>query len=150
MWLVPSHLNLVHFFDFSCERLKLLCEFICLCLSLHSLFSKCIQYLHCNLVVDHLCALCLSLCLVLIYLFYLCNDLRCSLLERFHLILSLLLLCLCNYEFFLQLLHIMYSFEALSDRHHLLPLLELLDSCTYLLLFRVPLLDLFILLHLCP
>jgi hypothetical protein len=146
MWLVPSHLNFVHLFNLSCESLELLCEFLFLCLILCGLLPECIQYLHCNLVVDHICALCLSLCHVLICIFFLRDDLDCSLLERFHLSLVLLLLCLRNYEFFLQLLHILCSFDVLSDRHHLLPLLEVPNSCVYLLLFLVPLVDLLILL----
>jgi hypothetical protein len=147
MWLIQIHLNFVNFFNNSCESLELLCEFHCLCLSLCGLLSKCVQYLHSNLLVDNLYTFCLNLCHVILCLLYLCNDLYFPLLERFHLSLSLLLLCLRSYEFFLQLLHILYSFEELSDMHHLLPLLEVLDRCGYLLLFMVPLLDLLILLQ---
>jgi hypothetical protein len=151
MELVSSHLSFVLFFKNSYENLELLCEFPFLRLSMRGLFSKCVQYLHCNILVDHLCALYLSLCHVLLCLFCMRNDLHCYLLERFHLRLLILLnLCLCGYEFCLQLLHILYSFEALSDLHHLLPMLEVLDSCACIFLFLVPLSDLLILLQLCP
>jgi hypothetical protein len=105
-WLILSHLTFVRFFNSSCESLKHHCEFLFLCLSLHDIFSKCLQYLHCDLIAYDLCALCLILCHVLLFIFCLRNDVRCPLLERFHLSLALLLLCLCGYEFFLQLLHI--------------------------------------------
>jgi hypothetical protein len=150
MWLILSHLNFVCFFNLSCKSLGLLYEFLCLHLSLRGLLSECIQCLHCNLFTDHLCAFFLSLCHVLLCLLCPHNEIYFPLLERFHLNMSLLLLCLHDYEFYLQLLHIPCSFEVLSDRHHLLPMLEVLDSCDYLLLFLVPLLDLLILLHLCP
>jgi hypothetical protein len=64
--------------------------------------------------------------------------------------LALLLLCLRGYEFFLQLLHILCSFDMLSDQHRLMPLIEVLHNCFYPLLFLVPLLDLLILLQLRP
>jgi hypothetical protein len=146
MWLVLSHLGFVHFFNSSCESLELICEFSCLCLSLHGLFSEHIQYLHCNILADHLYALCLSLLDVLLCLLCLCNDFHCYLLERFHLILSILLLFLHSYELILQFLHFLYSFEVLSDLHRIMPFLEDLDSYAYLFLFLVPLLDFLILL----
>jgi hypothetical protein len=145
MWLVLSHLNLVHFFDLSFESLELLCEFFFFHLSPHGLLPECIQYLHCHLIIDHLCAICLSLCHVLICVFHLRNDLCFPLLELFHLSLELLLLCLHDYELCLQFLHILRSFDVLSDWNCLLSLLEVLDSCSYPFFFLVPLLDLLIL-----
>jgi len=150
MWFVLRHLNLVHFVDISCESLKLLFEFIFLCFSLHGILPKWVQYMHCNHFIDHLYTLFLSSCHVIICVFYLRNDLHYLLLEWFHLSLALLLLCLCGYELYLQLLHILRSFDTLSDRDCLLPLLEVLDSCAYPIIFWVPLLDLLILLHLHP
>jgi hypothetical protein len=108
MWLVLSHLNLVHFFDLSCESLELLYEFLFLRLSLCGLLLQYVQYLQCNLIIDHLWALYLSLCHVLLCVFHLCSDLYCLLLERFHLSL-VFLLCLRDYELCLQFLHTLHS-----------------------------------------
>jgi hypothetical protein len=106
MWLVPSHLTLVCFVDLSCNRLELLRELCCLRLGLHSLLLECVQYLHCNLVPDHPCTLCLGLCHIRFDFLCLCNDLCCSLLEQFHLSLELLF-CVCAtmsfaYSFFIS------------------------------------------------
>jgi hypothetical protein len=103
MWLVSIHLNFVRFFNSSYKILKLFCEFLCFCLSLRGLFPDCIQYLRCNIFAHHLCALCLSLYHVLLCVFFLYNELRCPLLDIFHLSLPLLLLCLHDYELCLHL-----------------------------------------------
>jgi hypothetical protein len=145
MWLIPSHLNLVHFLNISCKSLELLYEFLCLHLSLRDLIPECVQYLHYNLVIDQHCALHLNLCHVLLCVFRLRNDLYFPLLERFHLSSVLLLLRLHSYELCLQLLHILRSFDALHDWHHPLPLLKALGSCAYPFFLLVPLLDLLIL-----
>jgi hypothetical protein len=150
MCLILSHLTLVGFIDLSCDHLELLCELCCLRLGLCSLLLKCVQYLHCNIVTDHPCALYLGLCHIHFCFLCLCNELCCSLLEWFYLSPTLIFLCLRSYEVFLQFLHILYSFDALCDWHCLQPLLEGLDSCAYPFSFQVPLLDLLILLHLRP
>ena len=145
MWLIPSHLTLVCFVNISCDHLELLCELYFLRLVLHILLLECIQYLYFNLIIDHSCTLFPGLCHISFGFLFLYNDLCFLLLEWFHLILALLFLCLHNYEFFLQFLHILCSFDTLSDRHCLLPLLEVLDSYAYPSFFLVPLSDLLIL-----
>jgi hypothetical protein len=99
--LIPSHLALVCFVDLPCDRLKILHELFCLCLGLCVLLLECIQYLYCNIVVDHPCTFCLGLCHTCFGFFFLCNQLCCSLLEWLHLSLALLFLHLCSYELFL-------------------------------------------------
>jgi hypothetical protein len=139
MWLIPSHLTLVCFIDLSFDRLKILHEICFLCLGLHSLLLECVQYLHCNLLIDHPCTLCLGLFHLHFCFLHLCNNLCFPLLDRFHLSLALLFLCLHNYELCLQFLHIPCSFDMLRDWHCLMPLLEVLDSCVYPFFFLVPL-----------
>lgn len=146
MWLIPRHLTSVCFVDLSCDHLELLHELCCLCLVLRDLFLECIQYLHCDLIIENPCKLFLVLCHICFGFICLCDDLGYSLLEQFNLSLVLLFLCLHSYELCLQFLHVLFSFDAFRDRHCLLPLLEVLDSFTYPLSFLVPLLDLLILL----
>jgi hypothetical protein len=98
MSLISSHLNLVCLFDISYESLEIICELLCMHLILCSRLLECVKYLYYNLVVDHPYALYLSLCHVLLCVFHLHNDLYFPLLERFHLSLVILLLCLCSYE----------------------------------------------------
>jgi hypothetical protein len=148
MWLIPSHLTLACFFNLSCDRLELLHEIFCLCLGLRGLLLECVQYMHCNIIVDHSFTLCLGLCHICFGFLFLCNDLCFSLLEWFHLSLTLFFLCLCSYELCLQFLHVMRPFDVLHDQHCLMHLLEVLDSCTYPFSFLVPLLDLLILFQL--
>jgi hypothetical protein len=115
MCLVSSHLNLMYFVDLSYDHLELLRELHCLQLGLHGLLLECIQYLHCNIIAEHPCLLFLSLCHVRIFFFRLCNDLCCPFLEQFHLSMALLFLCLWSYDFYMQFLHILCSFDALRD-----------------------------------
>jgi hypothetical protein len=143
MWLILSHLTPMCFIDLPCDCLELLHELCCLCLGLRGLLLKCVQYLR-NLVNDHPCTFCLSLCHMCFGFLCLCNDLCFSLLVGFHLSLALLFLCLRSYEFCLQFLHVLHPFDALCDQNCLLPLFEVLDSCTYPFFFLVPLLDMLI------
>jgi hypothetical protein len=99
MWLIPSHLTSVCFVDLPGDNLELLLELHLLCLSLCGLLLKCVQCLYCNFVADKPFTLCLGLCHICLGFLYPCNDLCCSLLEWFHLILALLFLCLHSYEF---------------------------------------------------
>jgi hypothetical protein len=59
-------------------------------------------------------------------------------------------MCLRKYEFCLQFLHILRSFDALVIDIVFCPLLEVLDSCAYPFFFLVPLLDLLIFFYLHP
>jgi hypothetical protein len=139
MWLVPSHLTFVRFFDLLGDRLELFLELCCLCLHLHGLLLECVYYLDCNFITDQsmhsswVCAIS-----VLASSAYAMTS-ATVLLEWFHLSLTLLFLCLHSGEFCLQFLHILCPFDALCDGHCLLPLLEVLDSCAYPFFFLVPL-----------
>jgi hypothetical protein len=146
MWLVPSNLSFVRFIDLPGDPLELLLELCCLCLHLRGVFLERVYYLDCNFVTDQSNTLSLGPCYKCLDFLCMCNDLCYSLLERFHLSLTLLFLCLRSGEFCLQFLHILCPFDMLRDRHCLMPLLEVLDSCAYPFFFLVPSLDLLILL----
>jgi hypothetical protein len=149
MWLISSHLTLVWFVNLSCVRLELLHKTCFLRLGLRVIILECIQYLHCNIITNRDFTLYLGLCHICFFFLCLCNDLCYPLLEWFHLSQTLLFMCLCNYEFCLHFIHILRSFDMLHDYHCLVPLLEVLDSCTYHFSFMVPLLNLLILFQLC-
>jgi hypothetical protein len=115
MWLVSSHLTSVCFVNIPGDRLELLHELCCMRLGLHNVLLECVQYLHCNITANNIFTLLLGLCHICFGFLFLCNDLCCSLLERFHLVLALLFLCLHSYEFCLQLLHVLCPFDTLYD-----------------------------------
>jgi hypothetical protein len=62
MWLVPSHLTSMCFFDLPGDHLELLHEFRCVRLGLRGILLESIQYLYYNLIVDQPCTFFLGLC----------------------------------------------------------------------------------------
>jgi hypothetical protein len=144
MWLSPTHLTKI--FDLPGHCLEFFLELYYLCLCLHGLLLECVHYLDYIFVTDQFHALFLCLCYMRLCFLFLFQGFCYLLLKRFHLSLMLFLLCLCNCEFCLQILHVLCPFDVLCDGHSLLPLLEVLDSYAYPFFILVPLLDFLILL----
>jgi hypothetical protein len=143
MWHVLRHLKKI--FDLPGDHLEHFLELCCLCFCMHSLLLECVHYLDCNYATDQFNAHCPGLFYMCLRFLCMFQDFYYPLLKWFHLSLTFPLLCLHNGEFCLQFLHVLCPFDALHDGHCLLPLLEVLDSCTYPLLFLVPLLEFLIL-----
>jgi hypothetical protein len=101
MWLIPSHLTLVRFFNLLGDRLELFPELCCLCLCLRSLLLECVHYLDCNFIIDQFHTRYLGMCYVCLGFLCLCQDFCYSFLQWFHLSLPLMFLCLHGSELWL-------------------------------------------------
>jgi len=81
----------------------------------------------CNVITDKFQTLFLGLCYMFLGFLCLCQDFYYPLLQRFHLSLLLLFLCLHSGEFCLQFLHVLHPFDAFCDWHCLLTQKDLLN-----------------------